>query len=150
MVTKDIALVYAGGGVRKSNIPWVRKSSTGNFLPKNFSYLQDRSVAQKLHGAPRGELEMFNTLRYARKLEAVGLSRDQAEAQIQIIAEIIEGDLSTKQDLHGVGLALKQDIKDLRREMVGLENRIIIKLSAVMVALFTLAIAAAALLLKVH
>ena len=38
---------------------------------------------------------MFNTLQYAKKLEAVGVSREQAEAHIQIIADIIEGDLAT-------------------------------------------------------
>ena len=42
---------------------------------------------------------MFNTLLYTKRLEAAGFSRLQAEAQIQIIAEIVEGELATKRDL---------------------------------------------------
>ncbi len=74
---------------------------------------------------------MFNTLRYAKKLENVGLSREQAEAHIQIIAEIIEGDVATKQDL-----------KEL-------EYRLIIKISAVVGTLVTLAIAVTAAVAKI-
>lgn len=66
---------------------------------------------------------MFDTLRYSKTLEAVGISREHAEAHIKIIAEIIEGDLATKQDL---------------RE---LEYRLIIKLSTIMGAMITFAIA---------
>ena len=73
---------------------------------------------------------MFNTLQYAKKLEAVGLSREQAEAHIQIIAEIIEGDVATKQDL-----------KEL-------EYRLVIKLSAILGAIVTLAIAATSAVIK--
>ena len=73
---------------------------------------------------------MFNTLKYARKLEAIGLPRDQAEAHIQIIAEIIEGDLVTKQDL-----------KDL-------EHRLVIKLTAIFGSTVTVAIAAFAAIAK--
>jgi hypothetical protein len=64
---------------------------------------------------------MFNTLNYARKLETAGVPREQAEAHIQIIADIIEGDLATKRDL-----------KDL-------ENRLILKLSAIMATMISLA-----------
>lgn len=73
---------------------------------------------------------MFNTLKYARKLESVGISRDQAEAHVQIIAEIIEGDVATKQDL-----------KEL-------EYRLIIKLSAIVGTIVTLSIAVTAALTK--
>jgi hypothetical protein len=48
---------------------------------------------------PKETLKMFNTLSYARKLEAAGVERQQAEAHIQIIAEVVEGSLTTKQDL---------------------------------------------------
>lgn len=74
---------------------------------------------------------MFDTLKYSRILEAVGVSRDQAEAHIKIIAEIVEDDLATKQDL---------------RE---LEYRLIIKLSAVLGTIVTVAIAVTAALSKI-
>jgi len=63
---------------------------------------------------------MFNTLSYTKKLEQAGVSREQAEAHIQIIAEIVEGDLSTK-----------QDIKDLKDEIQKSEYRMTIKMGAV-------------------
>jgi hypothetical protein len=74
---------------------------------------------------------MFDTLKYSRTLEAVGVSREQAEAHIKIIAEIVEDDLTTKQDL-----------KEL-------EYRLIIKLSAILGTIVTLAIAVTAALSKV-
>lgn len=80
---------------------------------------------------------MFDTLKYSKVLESAGVSRDQAEAHIKIISEIVEGDLSTK-----------QDIKELKDEMQKLEYRLVIKLTSIMAAMFTLAIAATATLLK--
>ena len=74
---------------------------------------------------------MFDTLKYSRLLEAVGVSRDQAEAHIKIFAEIVEDDLATKQEL-----------KEL-------DYRLIIKLSAVLGAIVTLAIVVTAALAKV-
>ena len=73
---------------------------------------------------------MFNTLRYSRILESAGVSRDQAEAHIQIIAEIVEDDLTTKQDL---------------RE---LEYRLIIKLSAILGTIVTISIGVAVAMAK--
>jgi hypothetical protein len=73
---------------------------------------------------------MFDTLRYSKILEAVGISRDQAEAHIKIIAEIVEGDLATK-----------QDVKELKDEMQKLEYRLIIKLGAVVTGVVAIAVA---------
>lgn len=42
---------------------------------------------------------MINTLEYAKKLERAGVSRRQAEAHIQIISQVVEVDMATKQDL---------------------------------------------------
>jgi hypothetical protein len=42
---------------------------------------------------------MFNTLKYTKQLEQAGFSREQAEAHIQIMAEMVEDSLATKQDL---------------------------------------------------
>ncbi len=81
---------------------------------------------------------MFDTLRYSKILEAVGLSRDQAEAHVKIIAEIVEGELATK-----------QDIKELKDEMIKLEYRLIIKLGAVVTAVITTVVAVAVAILRV-
>ena len=71
---------------------------------------------------------MFNTLMYAKKLEEAGVSRPQAEAHVQIMAEIVEGNLATKQDMlelrsgtsqdiQALRAATKQDIKELQSSM---------------------------------
>jgi hypothetical protein len=80
---------------------------------------------------------MINTLKYAKKLEEAGFSRQQAEVNIQIIAEIVEDDVATK-----------QDIKELKDEMQKLEYRIVIKLSAIVGTMITLAIAVTAAVAK--
>ena len=41
---------------------------------------------------------MSNQIRYIRDLEAVGFERKQAEAQVQILLDALEGDLVTKSD----------------------------------------------------
>ena len=42
---------------------------------------------------------MSNAMRYIKELEAVGFERNQAEAQVQMVLDAIEGDLVTKSDL---------------------------------------------------
>ena len=58
---------------------------------------------------------MFNTLKYAKMLEEVGFSRDQAETSIKILVEIMEDKLATKQDLK----ELKADITIRMGVMLG-------------------------------
>ncbi len=82
---------------------------------------------------------MFNTLAYAKKLEQVGVTREQAEAHVQIIAEIIEGDVATK-----------TDVKELENKLIQLEYRLVIKLGAIVVTTTTLAVAFTSWLMKLH
>ena len=51
---------------------------------------------------------MNNSLKYVRFLEGVGISREQAEAHVQLITEITEGDLATKQDV----IDIRRDIAE--------------------------------------
>lgn len=96
---------------------------------------------------------MFNSLKYAKQLEGVGLTRAQAEAHMQIMTEIVETNLATTQDLKDLGRDLRQEMKDLghelrqemkdlghelrremkevRAEMVQLEYRLTIKLGTI-------------------
>jgi carbohydrate-selective porin OprB len=60
---------------------------------------------------------MFNSLKYVKVLEDIGIPRNQAEAHIQIMTEIIETNLATKQDLADLRLSSGQEFKDLRTEM---------------------------------
>ena len=60
---------------------------------------------------------MFNTLRYAKMLEEVGFSRDQAETSIKILVEIMEDKLASKHDLQEHRVAFKQDLQELRVDL---------------------------------
>ena len=41
---------------------------------------------------------MSNAMKYIKDLEAAGFERTQAEAQVQMVLDAIEGDLVTKND----------------------------------------------------
>lgn len=60
---------------------------------------------------------MFNTLKYARRLEEAGLPRAHAEAHVQIIAEIVEIDMPTKQDMSTLETSLKDYILGTKTEV---------------------------------
>jgi hypothetical protein len=55
----------------------------------------------------------FDTLRYVKKLVAVGFTQPQAEVQAETMAEIIDDNLATKKDLEEIETSLKRDIKEL-------------------------------------
>lgn len=69
----------------------------------------------------------FNTLAYAKKMKAVGFTEQQAEAQAEALAEIVENRLATKQDIEG----LKRDIKELE---IRLRHDLTIRLGGMLVA----------------
>ena len=60
---------------------------------------------------------MFNTLRYAKMLEEVGFSREQAETSIKILVEIMEDKLASKQDMQDLKNELKHDIAQLESKL---------------------------------
>ena len=70
-----------------------------------------------------GHALAFDTLAYAKKLIAVGVPAQQAEVQAETFAEIIDENLATK-----------QDISELKRDLKEMEQRIIIKLGAMIAA----------------
>ncbi|WNV05903.1 DUF1640 domain-containing protein [Candidatus Methylospira mobilis] len=75
----------------------------------------------------------FDTLKFANKLKAAGVLPAQAEAEAEVLSEVLEvnlKDLVTKEDMH--------------REMRDFEQRLIIKLGVLM----TLAIGVVATLVK--
>ena len=89
----------------------------------------------------------FDTLKYANRLKAAGAEPRIAEEQAQALAEVLEDerkDLTTSNDLtvlkheikHEIHV-VKRDLEDLRREMqasfLSLEQRMTIKLGALMV-----------------
>lgn len=56
---------------------------------------------------------MFHTLKYAKMLEEVGFSREQAETSIKVLVEVMEDKLASKQDV----LDLEQELQLIRQEI---------------------------------
>lgn len=69
----------------------------------------------------------FDSLSYAKKLEAAGFTREQAEVQTQAIREVIEDQLATKRDLKDLETSLEAKLRDL-------EYRLTIRLGAMITA----------------
>ena len=67
---------------------------------------------------------MFNAFKYTKQLEEVGFTREQAEIQLQVITEIVEGELATKQDL-------SSSVERLEHKMLQMEYRLIIKIGTI-------------------
>ena len=72
----------------------------------------------------------FDTLAYAKKMKAVGFTEEQAEVQAEAISDLINDQLTTKQDLHE------------------LELRLTVKVGAMLIALAMLLFAGLPILLK--
>lgn len=83
---------------------------------------------------------MFNALKYTRRLEQAGFTKDQAETSMDILLEVMTENLSTKQDMQ----MLRQDMLSLE-ERIGfkidkLEARMTIKLGAMLAASITIVV----------
>ena len=65
---------------------------------------------------------MFNTLGYAKKLEASGFSRESAEAQVEVILEMIVDGVAKKSDLEAHKQAMGQDFGLLKQDFVLLKQ----------------------------
>lgn len=74
---------------------------------------------------------MINSLKYAKKLEETGVSREQAEAHIQIITELMENSLATSQDMRELKTELKQEIMQIEQKILLLEHKMTIKLGTI-------------------
>lgn len=82
----------------------------------------------------------FDTLKFANRLKAAGVPDKQAEVQAEAMADALEvnlKDLATKADLQAVK-------DDLQKELLLLEQRLVIKLGAMVVV----AVGAVAALIK--
>ena len=89
---------------------------------------------------------MFDTLKYVNILEEKGYSRDQAEATVTIMREVMKEELASKEDITGLkeGLSLlKQDVMVFKQDVMSfkqdvdhkfekLENRLTIKLGGML------------------
>lgn len=69
---------------------------------------------------------MYDSLMYVKKLEAVGIPRTQAEAQVEIMSQIVDSNFATKHDMKDLRSDLRGEMQaltsDLRGEMQALRS----------------------------
>jgi regulator of sigma D len=63
---------------------------------------------------------MSNALRYVKDLEAAGFQRSQAEAQVQMVLDAIEGELVTKSDF----AVLRNDFALLKNDFSSIKEHV--------------------------
>jgi len=64
---------------------------------------------------------LFDTLLYASKLKKAGFTEEQAEIQAEALAEIVDNNLATKNDIKELEVALKHDTELIRKDTKCLE-----------------------------
>jgi hypothetical protein len=78
---------------------------------------------------------VFDTLEYAGRPKRAGFTEQQAEAQVQALAAIVNDNLATKQDLTSLKQELKQDIlllkQELKQDLRELEHRLTLRMGTV-------------------
>lgn len=77
----------------------------------------------------------FDTLKYANTLKEAGVPAAQAEAEAKALSEVLEvnfKELATKDDLRAAKEELRHESELIRRDMLAMEQRLIIKLGALM------------------
>ena len=70
-------------------------------------------------------------MKYAKKLEEMGIPKEQAEAQVQIIADIMEGTLASKYDVLVVRNEVREEIRLLRVEIAAVRAELKEEIAAV-------------------
>lgn len=89
---------------------------------------------------------MSNAMKYIKALEAAGFERHQAEAQVQMVLDAVEGDLATKSDL----AVFQERIENrFERRFIETEFRIITRLGFLVVSTTTIAVAVLTWLIKI-
>ena len=65
---------------------------------------------------------VFDTLEYASRLKRAGFTEQQAEAQVQALAAVVNDNLATRQGLDD--LATKQDLLALKNDLAALKQEV--------------------------
>lgn len=96
---------------------------------------------------------MSNAMKYIRDLEAAGFERNQAEAQVQMVLDALEGDLVTKSDFAVFQERLEgrfaQTQQLIRSEVKESEFRMVTRLGFLVVSTVSVAVATLTWLIKI-
>lgn len=75
----------------------------------------------------------FDTLKFAKRAEKVGFTKEQAEFQAEEIAKVIDEHVATKTDMQEINKDMKSEFSLLEVKLQALENRLIIKMGGMLV-----------------
>ena len=88
----------------------------------------------------------FDTLKFSHRLQQVGVSREQADARAELARDMVIAELATKSDLAVTSKDLQSEIKavrnDLQAEIRLLEQRMTVRLGAMLAAAVGIVVAA--------
>ncbi len=88
-------------------------------------------ILQEFPSFNERSVEMFNTLMYTKQLEEVGITREQAEAHIQIMTEFDKRLDTFDSRLQDLKSAMDSNFKEIRSELKQLEYKLIISLGTI-------------------
>ena len=93
---------------------------------------------------------MSNPMKYIKDLEAAGFQRNQAEAQVQMVLDAIEGDLVTKSDFAVFKEHMDRRFAGIDHRFSEIELRLVVKLGLITVSTVSIAVAILAWLIKLN
>lgn len=93
---------------------------------------------------------MSNALKYIKSLEAAGFARAQAEAQVEMVLDVLEGDLVTKSDLLVIQETINARFAAVDSRFAELELRLTTRLGLAIVASTTVLLSVLGYLIKTN
>jgi hypothetical protein len=95
-------------------------------------------------------MEMFNALKYTKRLEEVGFTREQAEAHVQMVIEVMDSNFATKSDFKELETRIDSKFNKLESQIAQLEYKLMVKLGVLLSTIMTLGFTAVSLVIKFH
>lgn len=92
---------------------------------------------------------MSNAMKYIKDLEAAGFERSQAEAQVQMVLDALEGDLVTKNEFAVFQERIDNRFSAMQNYILQSEFRTVTRLAIINVSTVSVAVALLAWLIKV-
>lgn len=83
---------------------------------------------------------MFNTLKYVKILEDAGFTRIESEATVNIMAEVMESSLSSKQDLKDLEGVVRELDKKLEHSIAQVKSDLTVRMGTMLAASITIII----------
>ena len=92
---------------------------------------------------------MSNPMKYIKDLEAAGFQRGQAEAQVQMVLDALEGDLVTKSEFAVFQEQMKNQFAQMQQQIKESEFRMITRLGFLVISTTSIAVAVLTWLIKI-